>query len=159
MKFRIRQRIFSWFDSFDITNEEGNTVFTVRGQLSWGHHLHFFTPQGEDIASVKEAVVTVFPEFAFYVHGQYAGMLKRRFSPLHPQYDLNFNNWHVSGDFMNRNWQIEDENNRVIATIQRKLLHLSDNYVIDVKEEKDVLYALMLTVAIDAERCTAAKRS
>lgn len=34
MKLLFRQRIFSWFDSYDIYDEWGNTVYTVRGQLS-----------------------------------------------------------------------------------------------------------------------------
>lgn len=36
MRFTIRQRVFSWFDNFDIYDEEGNTAFTVKGKLSWG---------------------------------------------------------------------------------------------------------------------------
>lgn len=54
---------------------------------------------------------------------------------------------------------IYDENNQIIASITRELLHLSDHYVIDIENEEDVLYVLMLVVAIDAERCTAARTS
>lgn len=54
---------------------------------------------------------------------------------------------------------IYDENNQIIASISRELLHLSDHYVIDIENEEDVLYVLMLVVAIDAERCTAARTS
>ena len=36
MRLYFKQRFFSWFDSYDIYDEAGNTVFTVEGQLSWG---------------------------------------------------------------------------------------------------------------------------
>jgi len=36
MKLLFRQRIFSWFDSYDIYDENGNTVYVVKGQLAWG---------------------------------------------------------------------------------------------------------------------------
>lgn len=35
MKLLFKQRLFSWFDSYDIYNEVGDTVYTVKGQLSW----------------------------------------------------------------------------------------------------------------------------
>ena len=37
MRLLFKQRLFSWFDSYDIYDEDGNTVYTVKGQLSWGH--------------------------------------------------------------------------------------------------------------------------
>ena len=32
MKLLFRQRFFSWFDSYDIYDEDGNTVYVVKGQ-------------------------------------------------------------------------------------------------------------------------------
>ena len=37
MRLLFKQRFFSWFDSYDIYNEAGETVYTVEGKLSWGH--------------------------------------------------------------------------------------------------------------------------
>lgn len=37
MILRFKQRFFSWFDSYDIYDENGNTVYVVKGQFSWGH--------------------------------------------------------------------------------------------------------------------------
>ena len=37
MKLLFKQRLFSWFDSYDIYDEAGNTVYVVKGQLAWGH--------------------------------------------------------------------------------------------------------------------------
>ena len=34
MKLLFKQRFFSWFDSYDIYNEAGETVYTVEGKLS-----------------------------------------------------------------------------------------------------------------------------
>lgn len=34
MKLLFKQRLFSWFDSYDIYDELGNAVYTVRGQLA-----------------------------------------------------------------------------------------------------------------------------
>ena len=43
MKLLFKQRFFSWLDSYDIYDEMGNTVYTVKGELSWGHKLQNFT--------------------------------------------------------------------------------------------------------------------
>ncbi len=39
MKLLFKQRIFSWLDSYDIYNEQGEKVYTVKGELAWGHCL------------------------------------------------------------------------------------------------------------------------
>ena len=33
MKLIFKQRLFSWFDSYDIYYEDGTTAYTVKGQL------------------------------------------------------------------------------------------------------------------------------
>ena len=42
MQLLFKQRLFSWFDSYDIYNESGGTVFTVKGRLAWGHCLKIY---------------------------------------------------------------------------------------------------------------------
>lgn len=54
MKLLFRQRMFSWFDSYDIYNDLGETVYTVKGRLSWGHCLKIFDAYGNEIGTVKE---------------------------------------------------------------------------------------------------------
>lgn len=34
MRLLFRQRMFSWFDSYDIYDENGNTVYVVKGHVS-----------------------------------------------------------------------------------------------------------------------------
>ena len=67
MKLLFKQRFFSWFDSYDIYNEAGEIVYTVKGQLAWGHCLKIFDAAGEEIGTVKERVLTFLPKFEIYL--------------------------------------------------------------------------------------------
>ena len=51
MKLLFKQRLFSWFDSYDIYDEFGNTVYVVKGQLSWGHKLVIYDADGNEIGN------------------------------------------------------------------------------------------------------------
>lgn len=58
MRLLFKQRFFSWFDSYDIYDEDGNTVFTVEGKLAWGHCLHILNAMGDHIGTVQQRVLT-----------------------------------------------------------------------------------------------------
>ena len=66
MKMLFKQRMFSWFDSYDIYDEYGNTLFVVKGQLSWGHCLRIFDAAGCPVGCVKEKIFTWMPQFELY---------------------------------------------------------------------------------------------
>ena len=80
MKLLFKQRVFSWFDSYDIYGEDGETVFTVQGRLSWGHCLEIFGPGGENVGTVKEELLTLLPRFALYAGEAYIGQINKEFS-------------------------------------------------------------------------------
>ena len=65
MRLLFKQRFFSWFDSYDIYDENGNTVFTVEGKLAWGHCLHILNAAGEHIGTVQQRVLTFLPKLSF----------------------------------------------------------------------------------------------
>ena len=53
--------MFSWFDSYDIYDENENTVYVVKGQLSWGHCLKIFDACDREVGTVRERVLTLLP--------------------------------------------------------------------------------------------------
>ena len=72
---------------------------------------------------------------------------------MRPRFTLDFNGWQVEGDFMG--WEYEITNGqRQVAAISKELLHWTDTYVIDVADGQDGLCALMVVLAIDAEKCS-----
>ena len=82
MRLLFKQRFLSWFDSFDIYDEAGNTVFTVEGRLAWGHKLEIMDMAGNHIGTVREEVLTFLPRFALYLGDQYMGQIKKEFTCL-----------------------------------------------------------------------------
>lgn len=159
MKLIFKQRFFSWFDSYDIYDENENTVFTVEGKLAWGHKLHILNPAGEHIGTIREKIISFLPKFEMYVGDEYIGCISKRFSLFKPKFDIDCNGWQVNGNFMGWDYEITDSNDRTVAEISKELFHFTDTYIIDVKDPKNVLYALMITLAIDAEKCSAASAS
>ena len=154
MKLLFKQRIFSWLDSYDIYDQYGNTVFTVEGKLSWGHMLHIMDNHGNHIATVKEVVLTFLPRFELYVGEEHIGTIEKRFTLFKPSYLIDFNGWNIEGDFFEWDYTIEDASRKTVAVIGKEVLHLSDTYTIEVANDRDAIYVLMVTLAIDAEKCS-----
>lgn len=154
MKLRFKQRFFSWFDSYDIYDENGGTVYTVEGQLAWGHCLHILNASGEHIATVQQKLLTFLPRFDLYLYDQCIGSLSKEFSLFHPQYDIDCNGWHVDGSFLEWDYTICASDGAPVATITKELFNWTDTYVIDVQDPRDALCALMVVLAIDAEKCS-----
>ena len=156
MKLYFKQRFFSWFDSYDIYLEDGSTFYTVEGQLSWGHCLHILDDAGRHIATVKEQVLTLLPRFDFYIGDERVGTLKREFTFLSPAYDLDCCGWRVTGNWLEWDYQILRRDGSTAAVIRKELFHWTDTYTIETEYDADALCALMVVLAIDADKCGSA---
>ena len=154
MKLLFKQRFFSWFDSYDIYNEAGETVYTVKGQLSWGHCLKIYDAQGREIGTVRERILTFLPKFEMYIGDRYIGCISKEFTFFIPKYNIDYNGWEVEGDWLEWDYQILGRSGSPVATVSKELFNWTDTYVIDVVDPKDALCALMLVLAIDAEKCS-----
>jgi uncharacterized protein YxjI len=154
MKLLFKQRFFSWFDSYDIYDEAGRTVYTVKGQLAWGHCLKIYDAQGVEIGTVKERILTFLPKFEMYLKDRYIGCISKEFTFFRPKFNIDYNGWFVDGDWFEWDYQILSNAGRAVASISKELLNWTDTYVIDVHNPQDALYVLMLVLAIDAEKCS-----
>lgn len=153
MKLLFKQRFFSWFDSYDIYDENGETIFTVEGQLSWGHELHILNKSGEHIATLKERIFTFLPKFEIYLGEEYVGEIVKEFTFFKPSFSVDFMGWTVDGDFFEWDYEICDGSSTV-ATVSKELMSWTDTYTIDVKNSADALPALLVVLAIDAVKCS-----
>jgi len=153
MRLYFKQRLFSWFDSYDIYDENGNTVYTVKGQLSWGHCLKIFDPWQRELGTVKERIFTLLPQFELYVGDAYVGCIRKELSLFRPQFTIDMNGWQAEGDLFQWDYRITDYTGRIVASVSKELFNWTDTYTMDIANPADALTVLMLVLAIDAEKC------
>ena len=154
MKLLFKERFFSWFDSYDIYEESGNTVYVVKGELSWGHLLRIYDARGNEVGYIKEKILTWLPKFEMYVGDRCVGSICKEFTFFRPKYNIDCRGWHVEGDWLEWDYDILDPAGRSVASVNKELFNWTDTYTIDVRNPGDALYALMLVLAIDAEKCS-----
>ena len=152
MKLYFKQRFFSWFDSYDIYSEAGDTVYTVEGQFSFGRCLHIRNADGEHIATLKQVPLSFLPVFELYEGDSVIGSVRKEFSFFKPSFSIDFRGWYAEGDFFEWDYTITDAAGKCVANIEKELFQLTDSYMIDVADPADALHALMLVLAIDAEK-------
>ncbi len=154
MKLLFRQRMFSWLDSYDIFDESGNTVYVVKGKLAWGHLLKIYDTNGVELGTVKERILTLLPKFEIYEAGNCLGCIRKELSLFKPRFNIDFNGWHIEGNWLGWDYSVVNGYNEIAATVSKELWHWTDTYTIDVTNSSDALHAVMLVLAIDAEKCT-----
>lgn len=154
MKLLFKQRMFSWFDSYDIYNEAGDIIYTVRGDIAWGHLLRIYDAHGYEIGVVKERVLTWLPKFEMYLDGRYVGSIRKELTFFRPRFFIDCNGWQVDGDWFEWDYHILDDRGQCIAYVNKELFNWTDTYVIDVRNPNHATCILMLVLAIDAEKCS-----
>lgn len=153
MRLKFKQKFFSWLDSYNIYDENENIVYKVKGEISVGHQLRIYDKDDNEVGLVKEKNLKMQPEFILYKGDKEIGTINQEFTVAKPKYTLPFNNWTVEGDIFEWNYKVVDDEENVIMRAQ-KVYGLTDTYEIDVKEKKNALYAVMIMLAIDAEKDT-----
>lgn len=153
MKLLFKQRFFSWFDSYDIYDENGSTVYVVKGELSWGHRLQIYDAFGKPLGRVQERVLTWLPKFEMYVGEEYAGEIKKEFTLFRPVFTLDCHGWTVEGNFLEWDYTVSDGARRVM-TLTKEIWNWTDTYMMDIDRPEDALYCLMIVLAIDAAKCS-----
>ena len=154
MKLLIKQRIFSWLDSYDIYNEAGETVYTVKGELALGHSFKVLDNMGNEVGQIKQVLLTFLPKFEIYIGGRCVGDISKELTFLKPKFKIDFNGWRVMGDVFEFEYRVTDSAGGLVASIYKEIFKMSDTYVINVEDPNNVLSALMLVLAIDAEKCS-----
>lgn len=154
MKLLFKQRLFSWFDSYDIFDETGAVVYVAKGQFAWGHCIKIFDAFENELGTVKQKLFTLLPKFELYYGQQYVGCISREFTFFKPQYNIDCNGWRVEGNVFEWDYQIYAPNGQVVATVTKEFFNWTDTYSMEIYNPQDALQVLMLVLAIDAEKCS-----
>ena len=143
MELYFKQRLLSFFDSFDIYDEDDNVVYTVEGQPAWLHKLHVLNAAGEHIATVRQEL-SLLASFELLVGEESIGCVEQNFSLLRSSFTLDCYDWDIEGDVFGLDYSITASDCRSVAAFSKELFHWTDTYHLSVPREEDVLPAMPL---------------
>lgn len=153
MKLLIKQRVFSWTDTYDVYDEQGKAKYFVKAEFfSLGHKIHVYRNHKE-IGMIQQKLLTMMPKFEVEIQGKRVGLIEKRFTFFKPKYEIDYNGWRVEGDFLGWEYDVMSGCSAVMH-ISKEILHWGDTYVIDFQNPEDEIMGLLLVIAIDAANCS-----
>ena len=149
MKLYMKQKVFSFVDSFTIKDAEGNDRWQVEGELlSLDHSLHILDMNGNEVALVKKKIFSLFPKFFIYINNIEMTQLVKEFTLFSQSYYLEGTSWALKGDFLSHDYTLSDDY-RSIMNITKEWFTWGDSYMLDISEPKDELMCLCIVLAVD----------
>ena len=155
MQLYIKQRIFSWTDSYDVYDETGEARYEVRAELfSFGHKIHVYDKRtGAEVGSIHEKLFTFLPRFEIVINGRVQGTVSKELSFLRPRYSVDYRGWDIEGDFMGWDYRVMAGSTQIMS-ISKELFNWSDTYVLRYTNPANEMPGLLLVIAIDAANCS-----
>ena len=158
MKLYIKQRIFSWTDSYDVYDDTGEPRYEVRAALfSLGHQIHVYDKRaderGEELGYIRQKLFTLTPTFEIVIGGRVMGTIRKKFTLFRQDYEVDYRNWDVEGDFLGWDYQVMQGRTEIMS-IRKELFNWSDTYTLQYTNPANEMPGLLLVLAIDAANCS-----
>jgi uncharacterized protein YxjI len=150
MALCIRERIFSWSQNYDVTDENQKPRYRVKTDF-WAltHKIHVYDEKGVEVAYIHEHLWSFLRKYDVYIQGQLKGVIKEKFSWFHPSYEIDFMQAKLTGDIFEWNYQVV-KGDEILATMNRKILSWANVYYLEVPDAANELPILALSLAVDA---------
>lgn len=157
MYLYIKQKVFSMGDKFFVTDANGDTRYSVMGEVfSFGKKLHIFDRSENEVAYIQQKVFSFLPRYYVTVKGTQVAEVVKEFTLFRNEYTVKGTGWTVHGNFIDHSYQIYDSG-KPIAEVQKRWLSWGDTYEINIDDSADELLALCVCLVIDA--CLEAQRN
>ena len=155
MELCIKQRVFSWTDTYDVYDETGAAKYFVKSEFfTLGHQIHVFDKRtGEERGSIHQRLFTLLPTFEIVVDGRICGTVRKKFTFFSENYEVDYRGWDVEGDFLGWDYRVM-QGAREVMSISKELLHWGDTYSLRFDNPANELPGLLLVIAIDAANCS-----
>lgn len=151
MRFQIKQKIFSFGDTFTIKDENNRDYYQVQGKVfSLGDKLSLQDMNGQELYYIEQQLMRMFAEYKLYRDGSVVATCKKRFSLFGSKFDImsKQGNFTIEGQPFNYNYQIYKDGQQ-IANVDKQFFSFSDTYGVDIADGMDDALVLSLVIIID----------
>ncbi|KAL0218178.1 hypothetical protein RCL1_009026 [Eukaryota sp. TZLM3-RCL] len=151
IRYKIKQKVFSWSDTFHIQDEYGGNVFSVKGEIfTLFKKLRLFDMLGNELCYIQQEPWKFMPEYNIFSGGMHVANVKKELAFFKHKFNINcaLASYEVIGDFWAHEFQIM-KNGYPVATISKKLFSWGDSYSLVIAQGEDYLLLLSLVIVID----------
>ena len=155
MQPMIKQRVFSWSDTYDVFDEYGEAKYFVKAEFfSLGHRIHVYDKRtGTELGAIHQKLFTFLPTFEIIIGGQVRGTVRKKFTFFSQNYQVDYRGWDVEGDSLGWDYRVVQSGMEVMS-ISKELFHWGDTYALRYDNPANELPGLLLVIAIDAANCS-----
>jgi len=155
VKLMIKQRVFSWSDTYDVYDDSGEARYYVEAELfTFGHQIHVYDKRsGQEVGSIHQKLFVFTPEFEIVIGSRIVGTIRKKLTFFVPEYEVDFKGWQVEGDFLDWDYRVFS-GSREVMSISKELFRWGDSYTLRYSDVGDEIPGLLLVIAIDAVNCS-----
>jgi uncharacterized protein YxjI len=152
----MRQKLWSWGDDFTIKDEAGRDRFFVDGKaISFGDKLSFQDMRRNELAFIRQKLLSWGPTYEIHSGGQLAAVLKKKLFTFF-KYKFTVDETHtpapvdleIEGDFWDHEYAFT-RNGQTVAAVSKRWFSWSDTYGVEVAPGESDVLILACTVAVD----------
>ena len=153
MRYKMKQKILSWGDDFNIYDSKGDKAFHVDGKVfSWGDKLSIEDPTGHELARIDQKMLTFGQTYDIYKGDTHAARVKKKlFNFMRPKFHVDVagpDDLEAVGSFLEHEYTFE-RRNKTVATVSKSYFSLRDTYGIDIAKGEDDVLILACAVVVD----------
>ncbi len=153
MRYVMKQKLFAWGDDFLIKTPSGQDIFFVDGKaLSLGDKLSFQDMQGNELAFIRQKLMSWGPTYEIYRNGELSAVVKKHlFTLFRCCFTVDVpgpDDLEAEGSFLDMEYTFA-RSGQVVATVSKRWFSWADTYGVDIAEGEDDVLILASTVVID----------
>ncbi len=152
MLFKIKEKFWSWGNSFAILDRDEREAYTVKGKVfSWGKDLSMHDSSGAEVARIKQTLFSFKPRYQIIINGQMFAEVVKEFSWFKSKFTLDVpgpNDYTITGSFWEHEFNFE-RSGRTVARISKRAWSWTDSYGIDIDDGEDAVSILCACIVID----------
>ncbi len=152
MKFYIKQKVFSFGDSFNIYDENGREAFYVQGRVfSLGKKLNLYDNQSNELIYMEQKLFKLMPTYDIYASNRLMATIKKNFTFFSQSFTINsaYGSYEVEGDFTGHDFDIVKNGTTFCASLCKRWLSFGDSYEIEIAPEENIPFMLAMVIVID----------
>lgn len=153
MRYVIREKFFRLTEDSDITDENGQPVYQVRGRLFSIHNtLTMADMAGNEVAQVRRVLLALRPTYEITHGGQeLAEVRKHFFTPFVDRFTIDIpgpNDLEMNGNLLEHEFTIT-QGGQTVATVSKRWISLTDTYGVDIGPGQNDVMILASVLALD----------